>query len=65
MKKFNHMYDIAFSVVSEFSDPYEAVEKDPQLIRDRMLKRIAGLGDDELLEALGWCHTYEEEHDDE
>ncbi len=60
-KRFNHMYDIAFSVVSEFSDPYEAVEKDPQLIRDRMLKRIAGLGDDELLEALGWCHTYEEE----
>ena len=61
MSKFNHQFDIAFSVVSGLSDPYECVRAEPSLVREALLKRIAGLTDDEMSEALGFCDTYEED----
>ena len=61
--KYNHMFDIGFSVVSECEDPMECITDEPQLIREALLKRIAGLTDDELSEALGHCDTYEDRSD--
>lgn len=58
--KYNHMFDIAFSVVSHCEDPMECITDEPQLIRESLLKRIAGLTDDELSEALGHCDTYDD-----
>ena len=60
MSKFNHMFDIAFSVVSQLEDPFDCARSEPHLIREALLNRIAGLTDSELSEALGHCDTYEE-----
>ena len=57
--KYNHMFDIAFSVVSGIDTPERLISEEPALVREALLKRIAGLTDDELSEALGWCDTYE------
>ena len=63
--KYNHMFDIGFSVVSHCEDPMECITDEPQLIRESLLKRIAGLTDDELSEALGHCDTYEDHSDED
>ena len=58
MKKFNHMYSIAFIVVngSEDGEATTAAE-----IRRGILERLATATDDELLEAVGYPDdTYEE-----
>ena len=59
MRQFNHMFDIAFSVVSEFAEPMDCIKAEPHLIREALLIRLAGLTDNELSEALGHCDTYE------
>ena len=59
MSQFNHMFDIAFNVVSDFAEPMDCIKAEPHLIREALLMRIAGLTDNELSEALGHCDTYE------
>ena len=57
MKEFNHMYDIAFSVVNSNEDG----EVTGAEVRDAILDRLESLDNDEILEAIGYCDTYEEE----
>ena len=57
MKQFNHMYDIAFSVVNGNEDG----EVTGAEVRDAILDRLESLDNDEILEAIGYCDTYEEE----
>jgi hypothetical protein len=57
MKQFNHMYDIAFSVVNVNEDG----EVTGAEVRDAILDRLAELDNDEILEAIGYCDTYEVE----
>lgn len=60
MKTFNHMYDIAFSVVNENADGVVTGAE----VRDAILDRLAALDNDEILEAIGYCDTYEETEDE-
>lgn len=64
MTKYNHVFDIAFQIVTIWEDPYECIRREPQLIRIALLERIAGLTDEDLDEALGWNDTVEEEEDE-
>ena len=57
MKEFNHMYDIAFSVVNSNEDG----EVTGAEVRDAILDRLAELDNDEILETIGYCDTYEVE----
>jgi len=63
--KYNHMYDIAFSVVCDNSDPYEFLTDNPEEVREAVRERVNSMGDCELLEAIGYCDTYEVEEDDD
>lgn len=56
MTTFNHMYDIAFSLVSEKED---ASDVTPSMLREAILERVLLLTDAETLEAFGLCDTYE------
>ena len=56
MAKFNHLYDIAFSVVSEDED---GVDITGAMVRESILRRLAGITDDEIMESIGYCDTYE------
>jgi hypothetical protein len=66
MPKFNHMFDIAFSLDSDSED---ASDVTPAMLRDALIRRIAGLdltvethapsGETLWLEACGLCDTYE------
>lgn len=54
--KYNHAFDIAFALVSEHEDSEKI---DAVTIRNAINKRLAGLSDEELLEAVGAsfdCH---------
>ena len=51
------MYDIAFSVVNDNKDG----EVTGAEVRDAILDRLADLSNDEILEAIGYCDTYEVE----
>jgi hypothetical protein len=62
MSRFNHMYDIAFSVVSEREDGSDVT---PTMLRTALLKRIVQLDAEQAYggweEACGApCDTYEE-----
>jgi len=58
MTKFNHMYDIAFIVISNTEDGSDVT---PAMLRAALLKRAAELAEDEFIEACGLCDTYEME----
>ena len=61
-KEFNHMYDIAFYVFNGNEDG----EVTGAEVREAILDRLAELDNDEILEAIGYCDTYEvEETEDE
>lgn len=49
MARFNHGFDIAFSLIN--SD--ESGNATPKELRTAILERLASLADDELLEAIG------------
>ena len=51
MSKFNHLFDIAFSVITEKEDPDTITGKE---FRDALLLRIANMDDNEFLEACGY-----------
>jgi hypothetical protein len=55
MKKYNHMLDIAFTVITTKADPAELTSRE---LREGLLARIAGLTDADLHEAIGFCDTY-------
>lgn len=56
MPKFNHMYDIAFTIVSEAEDGSDVT---PAMLREALLKRAAEMADEDFPEACGLCDTYE------
>jgi hypothetical protein len=58
MPKFNHMYDIAFTVISNTEDGSDVT---PAMLRAALLRRAAELAEDEFIEACGLCDTYEME----
>lgn len=58
MAKFNHMYDIAFTVVSNTEDGGDVT---PNMLRAALLDRISTMCDGDWLEACGLCDTYEVE----
>jgi hypothetical protein len=59
-KQFDHMYDITFSVVNGNEDG----EVTGAEVRDAILDRLARLDNDEILEAIGYCDTYEVEDEE-
>jgi hypothetical protein len=65
MAKFNHLYDVAFTVVSNTEDGSDVT---PAMLRAALEKRIESLFASseslEPLEAFGLCDTYEMEDDD-
>lgn len=56
MTRFNHMYDMAFSLESGTDDGSDVT---PAMLRAALLRRINTLTDAELFEACGLCDTYE------
>lgn len=59
MSRYSHDYDIVFCVDSDDDEGLDLTGKE---IRDAILKRLGGLGDDELLEAVGSpCNTINNE----
>jgi hypothetical protein len=56
MAKFNHLYDISFSVISEDED---GVDITGAMVRESILRRLEGITDDEIMESIGYCDTYE------
>lgn len=59
MPRYNHMFDIAFSLES---DDCDAKDVTPAMLRAALLKRIDTLdASGEWLEARGLCDTYEVE----
>jgi hypothetical protein len=58
MTKFNHMYDIAFTVISDTDDGSDVT---PAMLRAALLRRAVELAEDEFIEACGLCDTYEME----
>ena len=59
---YNHMYDIAFTVISYERDGFDVT---PAQVRLAITERIASLTDPELFEAVSWCDTYAVEESDE
>ena len=57
-RKFNHVHDIAFSVISNGEDGDDITGA---MVREAILKRLAAATDDDLMEGIGYCDTYEEE----
>jgi hypothetical protein len=51
MSKFNHLFSIAFSVISEKEDPDTIKGRE---LRDALLVRIASMEDSEFVEACGY-----------
>jgi len=62
MPKFNHMYDIAFTVISDTEDGSDVT---PAMLRAGLEQRIKDVFEDsgEWFEACGLCDTYEIEGD--
>ena len=59
MPKFNHAFDIAFSLISETED---AEDVTGAMLRAALLKRLEEMPDNELVEACGYpFDTYEED----
>lgn len=58
MKRFNHMYDIAFSLTSYREDASDVTPAD---LRAALLDRIHSMSDADWVEAVGLCDTYEED----
>ena len=57
MPRYNHMYDVAFTVISNTEDGSDVT---PDMLRAALEKRIEVLfSSDEPLEAFGLCDTYE------
>jgi hypothetical protein len=58
---YNHMYDIAFTIISYQEDGRDIT---PAQVRLAVVERIASLTDHEIFEAIGWCDTYALEESD-
>ncbi len=57
MKRFNHMFDVAFSLESEKED---ASDVTTAMLLEALIHRIASLhSTDDAAEAFGLCDTYE------
>jgi hypothetical protein len=57
---FNHMCDVAFTVISDKEDGYEVPVSDLiAALKARVATLEAMTNEDEILEAFGLCDTYE------
>ena len=54
MKRFSHLYDIAFEVINCDGDDVTGAE-----VREAIVNKLARLNDDDLLEHIGFCDVYE------
>lgn len=62
IRRYNHMYTIAFEVVNTSPDGEETTAEE---IREAVLKRVNSIPDSEVLEAVGGPDdTYEEDYDE-
>lgn len=55
MARFNHMYDVAFSIESDKED---ASDVTPAMLIEGLRRRLKSLTDEDA-EAFGLCDTYE------
>ena len=56
MAKYSNLYDIAFEVVSDTDDGSDITGGK---VRMAILKKLARLSDDEIMEHIGFCDCYE------
>ena len=56
MPRYSNMYDIAFEVVSSTDDGSDITGGK---VRMAILKKLARLSDDEIMEHIGFCDCYE------
>ena len=66
MTKYNHMLDIAFTVISETEDGSDITPEQIHLGIERRLVTLSEEGQYDIGGAIGHCDTYEiEEQDDD
>tara|TARA_R110000751_G_scaffold30576_1_gene78115 strand:- start:281 stop:487 length:207 start_codon:yes stop_codon:yes gene_type:complete len=66
MSKYNHMLDIAFTVISETEDPNDITPEEIHLAIERRLVTLREEGQYDIGGAIGHCDTYKiEEYDNE
>ena len=56
MPRYSNMYDIAFEVISSTDDGSDITGGK---VRMAILKKLARLSDDEIMEHIGFCDCYE------
>ena len=56
MPRYSNMYDIAFEVISNTDDGSDITGGK---VRMAILKKLARLSDDEIMEHIGFCDCYE------
>lgn len=56
MLRYSNMYDIAFEVISSTDDGSDITGGK---VRMAILKKLARLSDDEIMEHIGFCDCYE------
>ena len=56
MTKYSNLYDIAFEVISNTDDGSDITGGK---VRMAILKKLARLSDDEIMEHIGFCDCYE------
>lgn len=56
MPRYSNMYDIAFEVISHTDDGSDITGGK---VRMAILKKLARLSDDEIMEHIGFCDCYE------
>lgn len=61
MPKYNHMMDIAFSVVSETEDPFDLTAEELLAGLERRIDNLKSENYEEVKEAFGHCDTYDED----
>ena len=62
--KFLHMYDIAFTVISDLEHGEDITG---EMVRAAILRRLGRMTDDDIMESIGFCETFkatEEESND-
>ena len=56
MTKYSNLYDIAFEVISDTDDGSDITGGK---VRMAILKKLARLSDDEIMQHIGFCDCYE------
>jgi len=64
MPKYNHMLDIAFTVISEKQDGSDITPEQIHVAIAKRLQSLAEANEYDLGGAIGICDTYEEEEEE-